>query len=188
MKTAVILASGPSLNDDDIGVIHRARIERKVDTVIAVSDVGLLKATWADALASHDSRWWTAHERETLDFKGRKFSSRGYQRTEQYSLRGAGLNTSVNSGAFAMYVARDVFEVERIILLGFDLHRRNGAHFFGEHIANANGATLTNTNERKFGIHIKQFNAFTGCEVINCTMGSDLKKFPIIPLRDILHV
>lgn len=186
MRTVAVLASGPSLTDEDVAHIRAARADGRLSAVVAVSDVGLHKAPWADALASHDRRWWTAHEKAAMEFKGRKFCSRPYQRLEYFRLPKAGIWTSVNSGLFGMYIARDVYQAEREILLGFDLHRRNGAHFFGEHTAVVNNRILTNSDEKKFAVHARQFNAFSGAQVINCTIGSDLKRFPIMPLHDIL--
>lgn len=186
MRTVAILASGPSLTDEDVAYIKAAREDGRLHAVIAISNVGLDKAPWADALASHDSKWWTGHERQALEFKGRKFSARGYQHTEGFSLRNSGVWSSCNSGCFGMYIARDEYEAEKIILLGFDMHRRNGAHYFGPHTALVGGKPLSNTDAKKFRFHISQFAAFRGAEVINCTIGSDLKKFPIMPLRDIL--
>jgi hypothetical protein len=176
---AVILASGPSLTDEDIEYVRKAKEDGKT-IVLAVSDVGLLKAPWADALCSHDSNWWMANP-DALNFKGRRFSARGFSKTDGFDGKNVGHVSGVNSGLWAMYIARDIYKADRIILLGFDMHRRNGQHFFGEH-----KGKLTNTNEQRFQVHLKQFDRFSGCEVINCTKGSDLKRFPFGDLRDII--
>jgi hypothetical protein len=177
MNTVVVIASGSSLTD-----YHTAHVfnSDKVNTVIAVSDVGLTKCPWADALVSYDSAWWDAHS-EYRKFKGRKFVSKPYRDLEHFDLKKIGVNTFLNSGLFAMYIARDVYKADRIVLLGFDMHRRNGQHFFGEHQGN-----LKNTTESIFQVHIKQFDNFSGCRVVNCTPNSDLKRFPICDLYDII--
>lgn len=185
MKTVAVLASGPSITDSVVEYMHQARQDGRLSAVVAVSDTALLKAPWADALASHDTAWWHAHP-EAFDFAGRRFGARWHARFEQYDIRKLGVAGGMNSGLFAMYIARDVFAADRIILSGFDMHRRDGQHFFGEHKALFNKQPLRNTNEKQFSIHIKQFEKFSGCEVFNTSMGSDLKKFPIVPLHDIL--
>jgi hypothetical protein len=107
-------------------------------------------------------------------------------------MRKIGIHTFVNSGLFGMFVAREIYRPDRIVLLGFDMHRRNGQHFFGKHerkLKNTIGKDekkLINTDESLFEVHIRQFNLFSGCEVINCTPDSDLKKFPMANFRDII--
>lgn len=173
MRTFAILASGQSLTDEDVATVRAAGLSG----VIAVSNVGLDKAPWADALCSHDSGWWNAHP-EALTFKGRKFSKNGFKRTERYDTKPL---SGINSGLFAMLIARDIFEADLLILLGFDMH---GTHYFGPHRAMNGDKPLKNTNPSRFSTHIKQFNRFQGCEVINCTPDSALKIFPFMELRD----
>lgn len=180
----VVMASGPSLADEDVEFIKQSREAGKIDVVIAISDVGILKAPWADALCSHDTAWWLS--KNWAGFYGRLFSAKGTARTEAVDTRGFGVVGGMNSGLFGMFVARDIYKATTIILVGFDMHRRNGQHFFGAHTEKYNGMTLFNTDEDKFRIHIKQFDRFSGCEVYNCTPGSDLKKFPFSDLRVII--
>lgn len=185
MGTWVILASGPSLNDDDLDYVRQAYEEGRVEGVIAVSDVGLLKAPWASALASHDGKWWMAHP-EHADFKGAKFCANNALGVKKFNHRPYSGLSGCNSGLYAMYVALKVYKATKIILLGFDLHAKNGAHFFGEHKAVWNKRQLKNSTDRDFIRHIRQFDRFQGCEVVNCTKGSALKRFPFAELRDIL--
>lgn len=180
-----ILASGPSLSDEDVAYIHAARNDGRLQAVVAVSDVGILKAPWADALCSHDSSWWIAKPK-ALDFTGKKYAARAYQTVEQFNVQKLGMVGGLNSGLFAMYVARDLFKATNLILLGFDMHRRNGQHFFGPHTETCGKNALRNTNEKTFYIHIRQFNRFSGCDVVNCTPDSDLNRFPKAPLREVL--
>lgn len=177
MKTCAVIASGASLTDEQTRQIYNSG---KIQDVIAISDVGITKCPWADALVSYDSAWWTAHP-EALDFQGRKICSKPYRDIEVFDLKKIGVYSFINSGLMGMYVARDLFEAHRLILLGFDMHRRNGQHFFGEH---KNG--LKNTTENIFSVHIKQFDNFSGCEVFNCTPDSDLKRFPLVNLSDMI--
>lgn len=173
----VILASGQSLSREQVAYCLKARAEKKIKGIIAVSNVGIDLCPEADALVSHDSNWWRAYP-EALQFKGKRFSARGYRDTCQYHPYNAGFLTGMNSGLMAMYVARDRFDAKKLLLLGFDMH---GTHYFGKH-----PESLFNTNEQKFKKHIKQFEQFSGCEVINCTAGSSLKIFPSAEIYDII--
>lgn len=172
--TIAILASGQSLNADDVSYVKQARDDGRLKGVIAVSNVGLDLAPWADALVSHDTRWW-AHNLHSNMFEGRKFCRNHWARCETYI---PDPKNGCNSGYMAMQVARDIFAAERIVLLGFDMH---GTHYFGPH-----GKGLRNTTDERFLVHIKQFNGWTGPEVINCTPSSALTLFPSANLRDII--
>jgi hypothetical protein len=163
MKIAAVLASGPSMSQAIADSVRGRCI------VIAVSDVYTL-APWADALVSNDSKWWRYHK-PALRFAGRRFCGARYPGTEWLS-PSAGHNSTSNSGLQGMRVARDKFLVEKILLLGFDLH---GSHFFGLH-----PLPLKNTSPQRRLVHIKQFERFDtkNCRVVNCTQGSMLKCFP----------
>lgn len=182
---AVVIASGSSLNDSDIDSVRLAYHSGVIDIVVAVSNVGIDKAPWATALASHDYNWWDAHP-EAQNFTGRKFSRNGRNGTEWLDVTKMGMPNGINSGLFGMVVAK-YLGAEKIILLGFDLHNRAGAHYFGKHErSTTTGMKLNNTHADRFPAFIAQFNRFDGCEVVNCTQGSDLKRFPFMTLREAL--
>jgi hypothetical protein len=148
--------------------------------VIAVSDAYRL-APWADALVSNDSKWWRVHP-EALKFKGRKFCGMGYPGCERIKYEGR-FTIGLNSGLQAMRVAVKL-GASRLLLLGFDMHATGGAHFFGEH-----PAPLQNTKPGRFNIHIHQFDkweADQAVNVINCTPGSALLRFPLGDVRELL--
>lgn len=172
---AVIIASGQSLNKHDVDMVKAARDSGFIDTVIAVSNVGIDLAPWADALVSHDSIWW-AHNLCAREFSGRKFCRTHWRGTEQFIPKP---KTGCNSGYMAMQVAKNVFKANRLILLGFDMH---GTHYFGKHKEG-----LRNTSPDRFIEHIGQFDLWDGGEVINCTPSSALKKFPFEPLENVLN-
>lgn len=169
-----ILASGQSLSAVDASLIKEARDSGKIRKVISVSNVGIDLAPWADALVSHDSKWWSNH-RESGIFNGDKFCRNTWPGTKIYVPSPA---NGCNSGYMAMQIARDVYKAKKIILLGFDMH---GTHYFGPY---NNG--LKNTTEDRFSYHIKQFDGWIGCDVINCTKGSAIKKFVFQELTDAL--
>lgn len=174
MQNCVIIASGQSLTEDDVKAVQNAKDLGIVDHVIAVSNVGLDHAPWADMLVSHDTAWWVNHM-EALKFKGEKYSAYGRYGTKAY----LPVVTGCNSGLLAMFIARDILKVSSIALLGFDMH---GTHYFGKHKKG-----LKNTTPERFKIHIDQFKLFNGCNVVNCTKDSALNMYAKVSLSDTLR-
>lgn len=174
MQTWCVMASGPSLNDEDVAYIKLVREQGRLAGVAAVSNVGLDKAPWADILVSYDSAWWREHP-QAADHQGVKYANNRMNKVCAFQ---SSLHNGCNSGLFAMEIVRDIYKAERIILLGFDMH---GTHYFGPH-----GERLKNTTTTRFKHHIRQFNGWSGPEVINCTIGSALTRFHFADLRVII--
>lgn len=172
--TWVVIASGHSLTKEQVELVKAARDSGRIKGVIAVSNVGLDKAPWADALVSHDSKWWHSNL-EAFAFKGRKFCRMMVGRLEQYI---PSPPQACNSGYMAMQVARDVFKAQRVLLLGFDMH---GTHYFGNHPAG-----LKNPTPQKFAMYLRQFEGWQGPAVLNCTPDSALKLFPFVKIENAL--
>lgn len=177
MQTYAVIASGPSLNDADVEYIRQARQDGRLHGVIAVSNVGIDKAPWADVLVSYDPAWWTAHP-EALDFDGEKYASKELRGVKPFKTNFNGCN----SGLMGMYVAQ-WHGAEQIILLGFDMH---GTHYFGPHTRKAGKMPLKNSNQSIFNRHKEQFRQWRGCPVVNCTPNSSLEIFPKDKLRGII--
>lgn len=169
-----VVASGASLTKEQVELVRQAKADGKLKGVIAVSNVGLDMMPDADALVSHDSKWWY-NNKNALKFAGRKFCRFTLGGTEQFEPR---LTNACNSGLMAMEVAWKVFGAEKIILLGVDM---KGSHYFGNH-----PLPLKNSGVFDFKRHLNQFNYWNGCEVINCTPDSALTKFPFQELKDVL--
>lgn len=158
-----VLCTGPSLTQADVDYC-RGRCK-----VVAVSDAIFL-APWADALVSHDRKWWDAHPEVT--FEGPKFTHHpdGIKDRGVQELRPSG----GNSGTLGLKVAMQM-GATKILLLGCDLH---GTHFFGPH---KHG--LHNTRPDQFQTMANQFAHMRRLPVINCTPGTGLKCFPLGDLR-----
>jgi hypothetical protein len=171
----VVLATGQSVTPDQVEYVREMHQAGKCGA-IAISDMYQL-APWADALVSNDPNWW-GHHPEASKFEGRKFCGAPYPGTERLEQTGE-FNSGVNSGLQGMRVARDVFHASRIVLVGFDMH---GTHYFGLH-----PEPLFNTTVRRFLAHMKQFDGWRFGEVINCTPGSALKRFPTGELSEVLR-
>lgn len=174
MGTWAVIASGPSLTGEQVEYIRQARSDGRIDGFIAVSNVALDFAPDADAIVSHDSKWWRVNSK-AFDLKMRKFCRMVLSGTEHFIPR---IKNGCNSGLMAMEVAHKIYGADRIIILGFDM---GGTHYFGAH-----PDSLKNTTPLRFKEHIAQFITWRGCPVINCTPNSNLKAFPLIPLKDVL--
>jgi hypothetical protein len=180
-----ICGSGPSLDIKTVNTLLSYRNSGVIDMIMAISDAGIMRIPEADVLVSHDTSWWMANP-GAFNFKGDKWSSRGVSRTRAFETKGINVFGGMNSGLFAMFIARDEYTAKKIFLFGFEMHRRNGQHFFGPHTAKYGERVLKNTDEKTFKIHARQFDRFSGCEVFNCTKDSDLKRFPFLDISDII--
>jgi len=166
MKTAVILATGPSMSQAiaDYAIAH-------ADIVVAVSDAYKL-APKAHVLASSDAAWWAANPEAKL-FEGEKYSA-----AEVINItRESSLGTGNNSGLLAMHLAHKK-GAERILLCGFDMH---GTHYFGKHPEG-----LKNTTPQRFEVFKNQFKRWKpkGVVVLNCTPNSALHCYPFADLKE----
>lgn len=195
-ETVVILATGPSLTQDDVDYCRgKAR-------AIAINDAHRL-APWADALYSSDRQWWPKH-RGVPSFEGLKYSvgSRtGYSNPFSHlpdiqvlentgftglELSPTGLRTSQNSGYAAINLAVHL-GASRIVLLGYDMSRRGGqVHFFGNHVGMPNPTDAQFVSWRAHFNSLVQPLAALGVQIVNCAPGSALTAFPTGRLRDVL--
>jgi hypothetical protein len=191
-ETCVILATGPSLTQEDVDYCRgKAR-------VIAVNDACTI-APWADCLYATDARWWHWHA-GAPEFTGPKWSldhSQWVTHRERYPQvqrlmntgptglehQPTGLKNGRNSGYAAINLAYH-YGVKKIVLLGYDMQPRGGkSHFFGEH-PNKSVSPYSQFRER-FMTLVKPL-AKVGVEVINCTRHTVLTAFPCAPLEKTL--
>ena len=190
---AVVLATGPSLNVDDVEYVKgRAK-------VIAVNDAYRL-APWADALYASDQSWWAKHK-GVQEFSGMRYSVSQSRKPKPFGglpdvcvlantgtagleTDPRGLRTGKNSGFAAINLAVH-FGVSRILLLGYNLGPVNRVrHFFGDHKGLG--------NHSPYHVFIQKFQTLVeplqkiGVSVINCTQPTRLRCFPCQPLREAL--
>lgn len=167
-------------------------------SLVAVNDAYRLMP-FADALYACDRKWWLKHKPQ---FSGEMWTSH-----EPHSLNdksdlqidglnyvagthgiGFSLNPSVlhygsNSGFQAINLA--ILKGCRfIVLVGFDMCRRDKAHFFGDHPE----GFYTNS-DRDFRAYIPEFEMAAkrmpaDLTIINATPGSALSCFPMMSLKD----
>lgn len=168
VRDFAILATGPSMS-----AALAERVRERGFRAVAVSNAWQL-APWAEAMASGDAKWWQKNPAAHA-FGGRKFSLVDVPGCETLPIA-----SGSNSSLLAMYAAK-FLGAQRIFLFGVDMHSRDGAHYFGDH-----PTPLTNTSDVRFSIMKRQFERFSGCDVYNCTVGSDLQCFPHLDPRTVL--
>lgn len=164
--------------------------------VMAVNNTWEL-VPWAHALYAGDLQWWEKHGERAIAFAGEKwtcspFAARRHGLRHVKAEEGFGLcrtpgrvNTGGNSGFQAVNLAWH-FGARQIVLLGFDMHRNNGAHWHGEHEG------MMSAPDSHIAIWRSRFEALAddlrdeGVQVMNCTPGSALECFPRMDLGSAL--
>ncbi len=196
-RTAVCLASGPSLSAADVSQVGLAWASGRAK-VIAVSDTYRL-APWADAVFSADLNWWKLHHPQLCrrdDVKAELWTGDnvaaarfGINRMRMANRPGLGtyqLHTGGNSGYMAVNLAF-LWGAARIVLLGFDMQATDGRkHFFGDHPSPL-------VQQQNFGEWRHRFDGLAadlqqrGVAVVNCTRTTALECFPRADLAEQLE-
>jgi hypothetical protein len=128
-----------------------------------------------------DRAWWRIHGAEVAqDFKGERWSTVKGLDGVRYISRSQ-LGAPGNSGAGTILLASH-FGVERIILIGFDCHKRGGTHWHGNHPKGLGNAYSLPKWPRQFQDVAQRIRA----EVVNCSPGSALMVFPRGELDEVL--
>lgn len=188
-STIACLASGPSLNQQDVDAC------RGVAKVIAIKD-SIRLAPWADVLYACDARWWVNHP-ETKAYTGPKYGLEvPRDRDDVQVLRNTGdtglelqpdgLKNGRNSGYQAINLAVHL-GASRVVLLGYDMAPTPGGehHWFGFHSYSRAAPPYKLFLERFETLHEPLKRA--GIEVLNATPWSALKFFPIVSLDEALE-
>lgn len=142
-RTAVILASGPSLTQGDIETVRSAHAAGGIG-VIAVNST-FRRAPWADVLYGGDAAWWNATP-DALGFAGLKIACSQvgsepwpdgvrkfwHRRNEGIETDRRYIGTGTNSGHQALNAAVHL-GAAKIILLGYDFSIEHGSHHHGAH-------------------------------------------------------
>lgn len=184
--TVVILASGPSLTEEQCNVVRAWRdVGDPTRRAVAINNT-FRRAPWADVLYGCDAAWWRVYHAEVIEvFAGQLWTQdkAAMELTRMHhveSARGIGLGRRpgvIHQGGNGGYQAINLVwqaGAARIVLLGFDMH---GTHWHGKHVG------LPNTPQWLFAQWLKQFDPLAGdlemegVEVVNCTPGSALNSF-----------
>ncbi len=176
-EPVAIIASGPSVRKEEIN-----KLRNKMRVIAIKENVTL--APWADVVYGCDAAWWR-NEIGLPKFTGLKIA---YEPTEYKDICIVDINKNVdtillgttigsggNSGFQALNLAVN-FNVNRILLMGYDMHDRSGVHWYGR----ANGPGRNNPCEdnfkrwRKAFINSTQILIDLGIDVVNVSPISDL--------------
>jgi len=186
MKTAICIASGTTLTQEDVDYC------KGKGKVYVVNDCHKL-APWADVLYACDGVWWDEYQ-GVPEFTGQKWSI-DFAACKKYGLNQVGVNhqfawsnysnsiaTGGNSGFQALNLAV-IQGAERVILLGYDMkYRNNKLHWFGNHP----NALNRGANFKKWIKNFELAKPHIPVPVINCSPDSDLNCFDKMDLREAL--
>ena len=175
-QEVVCVASGPSLTAQQLDLIRRWRDSGEGRAVI-VCNTSYQAAPWADVLYFIDSPWWHKFHREEVQsvFQGEVISPVAAPGVTH--LPSSVMDPRGNTGAGAIRLARH-FGARRIILVGYDCHKRGGSHWHGDHPKGLGNAGSIAQWPAIFAAVAKSIDA----EVINCSPGTALTCFPTLEL------
>lgn len=183
--TAVVVASGPSLADEQITLI-----EHSVVFTIAVNN-SYAKLQHPDVVYACDYLWWKLnHMKAKQNIPRRQLWTQDRAAAEQFQLSHIqwegkdglgkqGLRVNGNSGAGAINLAYH-FGARRILLVGMDMQTgpHGEKHWHADHPKPMVQGQMFEEWIKKMGVLAKDLKA-EGIEVVNCTPGSALKHFPM---------
>ncbi|HGJ5860659.1 MAG TPA: hypothetical protein ACHBX6_13430 [Arsenophonus nasoniae] len=168
-KTAICIASGPSLLPQDVGLI-------KNYTKIAVNLSYKLSKN-CDYLVAGDYKFWLHHFDEIKKETSAQLFTRSKLAAAKYNLNLLdNCNRTVcNSGQLAIELAMTL-KPEKIILLGYDCSIKNGLHFHGKHIKELDNPTENLT--KKWQQDFKELADEIDIKIVNCSRYTELDCFP----------
>lgn len=188
----IVAATGPSLSS------AAERCGRASVPVVAVNDAYRLLPS-AAVMYACDPDWWQLHQ-GCPEFVGEKWSShepwtndkrataRQYgvrlirgQDVEGFSLNPSVIHYGATSGFQALNMAL-LWGARRLVLVGFDMHSRGGRHFFGDHPEPLSNFMRFESVVPRFRRAAAQLPS--GIDIVNCTPGSALDCFPMMPLEE----
>lgn len=190
--TAICIASGPSLTDEQTQQVY-ARLKARAETTrVIVANDAYRAAPWAHALYFADAKWLAWH-RERDDYKafaGEKctiFTTGNLVGDDDVHMlrRADGVDmsldpeliaTGANSGHQALNIAV-LAGAKRILLLGYDARQAADGrkHFFGDH---PDRTAPPFTTQVRCMHYAKPVLEREGIDVVNVTPGSAIDCFP----------
>lgn len=176
----VCMASGPSLNAEDIATVREWRAAAK-GRYATVTNTTFLAATWADALYAHDARWWRMYNKEVRQhFRGARLTRAvmpGMYRLRRLTNKELGpfQNSGCAAISFAMHAG-----CRKIIMLGYDGKKGpNGeVHHHGDHPRGLGNAITMPQWQGKFD-RLARYIAqnYAGVDVVNCSRSTVYSSF-----------
>lgn len=186
----IIVASGPSAKDADLEPFKGAA------KFIAVNNSWKL-VPWADVLVSADGGWWHRYKgvpdfgglKVTLDFNvARQFGIqliKLVKHVQSLSTDKPGIvGMGGNSGFYALNLALQ-FGAKKIVLVGFDMHLKDGVHWHGPHEKGLNNPIEHRIQKWRKSLDQEADNLRKlGIEVVNASLTSALKAYPKMNLNE----
>lgn len=185
MHTAICIASGPSLTQEDVDF---CRGKGKVYVVKECKDL----APWADVLYAADGDWWE-RENGCPDFTGDKWTVHpeaakkyglkciDYKPQDTWSFEQDWIATGGNSGFQALNLAV-LHGASRVVLLGYDMGFVKNKHWW----TGKKDRPIRCSNYQEW---IEKFNKaapLIPVPVLNASRLSNLKCFPRVKIMDVL--
>lgn len=182
-RTAVCIASGPSLTSGDCELVRRA----SMPTI--VTNTAFRWCPWADALFAFDLKWWRLyHEEVTAQFGGRRLSASAVAANYGAELvcGPAHYRLYRNSGACAVAWAMDQ-GASSVVLLGYDamLGDDGKTHCHGDHPKELENASSIADWDRQFA-RLARDATTRGVSVVNASRRTALTCFEREPLESAL--
>lgn len=188
-QTAVILGGGPSLTPECFQSASRFQNRIAVNQAYEL-DPGAQVLLWIDG------SWFDRNRKGILEHAAPyKITTRRAKRIEA-GVKVMGVTQELpeirtepttlfgnNSGHCALNLAYH-FGASRIILLGFDMHLKNGANWHTKHVAHASPTRFA-SGFLPAMIRAVEILQRVGIEVINCSPGSALKCCPIMSIEEV---
>lgn len=201
MKQAVILASGPSMTQEDADAVHEWRNADPETRAVIVVNTTFRLAPWADILSTNDDDWLDHHLPEIREsFLGAIHCAHpGYRDTTgvehvPFDKDATGLASAkpghiawgMNSGASAISLAH-FMGAQRIILLGFDQQWTGDMpRWHGRHPGNLQNQKPGFHRWAKWFVQAAIDADALGVEIINCSRATSLTCFRRMDLSEAL--
>lgn len=180
-KTAVVLASGPSLTKQDVDEI------RKKGWPTVVTNTTFRMAPWANVLFFHDPPWWRRYGKEVSEvFKGEIVTKAPITENNILTVRNIDFKVFGNSGAAAISWAIHA-GAERIICLGLDckVGPEGETHWHGSHPKGLGNAVSLPKWPVNFAL-LEEYAIENKSKVINASRDTSLSCFTRSNLEDLL--
>ncbi len=201
-ETAVLIASGASLSDDDIAFIREKKAEGKCR--VFVCNNNYLKVPEADVLFFCDKTFWVWHvlKKEFQDFKGTKITLSTEIGDPDIKVMNLGMTTGLswhqdtlrtggNSGYMQINLAF-LYGIKRAYLLGYEMQpkivkqedgtEKKITHWFGSH-PQATDPQFYPQVLPNFETMIPDMKG-RGIDIINCSTNTAIKCFPMMGIRE----
>jgi hypothetical protein len=188
---AVCIASGPSLNEQDVEAVRVWRQGAETGRIVIVANTTYQGALWADALCYVDRAWWSGDPLK-------KFPGYAADVRARFAGLVCGMNPTAgvpkpdfpwlvrNTGVMTVSLASKL-GASRIVLLGFDCQHTGGkTHWHGDHPAGlGNAGSIAGIKGRpSWQAQFEALRRYIKAPIINATRETALTCFPLATLED----